>query len=164
MPGRNWRATNAERWIHTPKGDAQPARMNSHAFTLAESVMELQPPTDAPPHRKGPQGSHPRETAVRHLPRWPPTSGSVGCTLYNTPQRTLVPAPWDHADARRPCARPRTQFGNPKHPDREPGPILGGGQAPPFHQGDEIPAGRVLCHPEAHSESITSTGQLSYLM
>ena len=43
--------------------------------------------------------------------------------------RTLVPAPKTPADARRPCRKSRTQFGNPRNPDRESGPR----QAPPIH-------------------------------
>ena len=50
---------------------------------------------------------------------------------------TLIPAPKAHADARRPCMQPRTQFGNPSTPIGSQGPSWAGGQAPPIHRGDE---------------------------
>ena len=50
---------------------------------------------------------------------------------------TLIPAPKAHADARRPCVQPRTQFGNPSTPIGSQGPFWAGGQAPPIHRGDE---------------------------
>ena len=56
-------------------------------------------------------------------------------------KRALIPAPKAHADARRPCVLPRTQFGNPKHSDREPGPIPGGWASLTIPPSDEIPAG-----------------------
>ena len=39
-----------------------------------------------------------------------------------------------YADARRPCAQPRTQFVNPSTPIGSQGPFQAGGQAPNFHQ------------------------------
>ena len=50
---------------------------------------------------------------------------------------TLIPAPKVHADARRPCVQPRTQFGNPSTPIGSQGPFWAAGQAPPIHRGDE---------------------------
>ena len=47
------------------------------------------------------------------------------------------------------CGRPkathesRTQFGNPRYPDRESGPIPGGWAGPTNPLGDRLPAGRV---------------------
>jgi len=58
-------------------------------------------------------------------------------------KRSSVPAPKAYADARRPCVQPRTQFGNPKHPDREPGPIPGGWAGHTIPPSDELLAGRV---------------------
>ena len=48
--------------------------------------------------------------------------------------RASVPAPKAHADARRPCARPRTQSGNPCTPIGSQGPFQAGGRAPPIHR------------------------------
>jgi len=57
--------------------------------------------------------------------------------------RALIPAPKAHADARGPCMRPRTRFGNTKHPYREPRPIPGGWAGPTIPPSDQIPTGRV---------------------
>ena len=78
MPGRNWRATDAKRRIHTPKGGAQPARMNSHASALAarchkgpqEATPRTRPP--APP----PLGRRPQAGRQRHA-----TEDFSSCTL-----------------------------------------------------------------------------------
>ena len=56
---------------------------------------------------------------------------------------TLIPAPKAHADARRPCVQPRTQFGNPSTPIGSQGPFWAGGQAPPIHRATNFTAGRV---------------------
>ena len=57
--------------------------------------------------------------------------------------RASVPAPKTSADARRPRRESRTQFGNPRNPDRESGPIPGGWAGPTNPLGDRLPAGRV---------------------
>ena len=88
---------------------------------------------------KGPQGVTP---GTRPRLR-PPASDSVDCTLYTTPTEDFSSCTRAHADARKPCAQPRTQFGNPKHPSREPGPIPGGWAGPTSPPSDETPAGRV---------------------
>ena len=44
----------------------------------------------------------------------------------------LVPAPRADANVRRQCLQPRTQLGNPNHPDREQGPVPGGWPNPTF--------------------------------
>ena len=88
---------------------------------------------------KGPQGVTP---GTRPRLR-PPASDSVDCTLYTTPTEDFSSCTRAHADARKPCAQPRTQFGNPKHPNREPGPIPGGWAGPTSPPSDETPAGRV---------------------
>ena len=51
-------------------------------------------------------------------------------------ERTLIPAPKAHTDTQRPCAQPRTQFGNPSTSIRSQGPSLAGG--PPIHRGGEL--------------------------
>ena len=56
---------------------------------------------------------------------------------------TLIPAPKAHADVRRPCAQPRTQFGNPRTPIKSQGTFWSGGQAQPIHCATNITAGRV---------------------
>jgi hypothetical protein len=68
-----------------------------------------------------------------------------------------VPAPKAYADARRPCVRPRTQFGNPSTPIRSPGPFRAGGQAPPFHRVTKSRQGKCFAIPrtrEADSKCI----------
>ena len=63
-------------------------------------------------------------------------------TLANTIAKlnkpTLILAPKAHADARRPCVPPRTQFVSPSTSIRSQGSFLAGGQAPPIHRGDEV--------------------------
>ena len=39
-----------------------------------------------------------------------------------------------YADVRKPCAQPRTQFGNPSTPIGSDGSFQAGGQAPPIHR------------------------------
>ena len=50
------------------------------------------------------------------------------------PKDDTIPAPKAYADTRRPCIRPRTQFGNPSTSIESPLPFRAGGQAPPFHR------------------------------
>ena len=77
-----------------------------------------------------------------------------------------VPAPKAYADTRRPCVRPRTQFGNPSTPIGSPGPFQAGGQAPPIHcvtvsqQGEfnGIP-GRSLAELNSDSHKELSAGE-----
>ena len=115
---QNWRASNAERRIHTPKGGAQPARMNSHASETA---------TRAEAPRESPRG-HGQDYGRRPQAAW-----TVHCTPHRP--RTLVPAPWGHADARRPCAtNPGPSLVTPSTPIGSQGPFWADGQAPPFHR------------------------------
>ena len=65
---------------------------------------------------------------------------------------TLIPAPKAHADARRPCVQPRTQFGNP--PIGSQGPFWAGGQAPPIHRGDELRSRASLMPSRGRLEAI----------
>ena len=73
-PGRTWRATNAGRWIHTPKGGAQPGRMNSHASDLAAKAATAEGLASQPPSLRGAPGCQPRDTATGTTPTWPPAS------------------------------------------------------------------------------------------
>ena len=52
--------SKAERWIHTPKGGAQPSRMNSHASQRAgKGGGRLTPKPGNPPAIKGPRVPNP---------------------------------------------------------------------------------------------------------
>ena len=79
-------------------------------------------------------------------PRQP--AGNVQAT------RASVPAPKTSADARRPRRESRTQFGNPRYPDRESGPIPGGWAGPTNPLGDRLPAGQLLMASRAESEGL----------
>ena len=78
----------------------------------------------------------PRESPRGHgldYGRRPQAAWTVHCTPRRP--RTLVPAPWGHADARRPCAtNPGPSLVTPCTPIGSWGPFWAGGQAPPFHQ------------------------------
>ena len=75
-------------------------------------------------------GSHPKERPGL----WPPASKKKEdfSSCNQGPRRR-----------QRPCAQPRTQFGNPCTPIGSQGPFQAGGQAPPIHQGTKILAGQV---------------------
>ena len=96
----------------------------------------------------GPHRGAPRESPQGHgqdFGRRPQAAWTVHCTTCCP--RTLVPAPKAHADARRPCVQPRTQFGNSSIPIGSPGPFQAGGQAPPFHRVTEPRQGEFTAIP-----------------
>ena len=115
LPERNWRASNAERRIHTPKGGAQPVRMNSHARKL--------------PRGQKPPGSHPRDTA-RTLAAGLERDGYI-TTLKDLSSCTLGSTQTPEGHAR------QTQdpvMVTQSTPIGSQGPNQAGGQAPPFHR------------------------------
>ena len=94
--GRARTQLHTARLEQSPMGECSPA--NSHAGRPSRQPMLPQ----------GAPGSHSQDTASGTSPTWPPASGSVVCTLYNTLPADLVSAP----------SIKRTSSSNPEGPLR----------------------------------------------